>query len=221
MTLISYRHFIIAGLACLMAFNLSCTNGKIDTHNSLFTLMPQNETNINFINEIIETENINPLQYENSYSGGGVAIGDLNGDGLEDIYFTGNRTANQLYLNKGKLKFEDVTLKSGTQGRESWKTGVTMADVNGDGRLDIYVCHSGDFDGQLRANELFINKGNDANGLPLFIEEAKLFGLDDSAFSMQAAFFDSYPAGSPEMFRPVQDSPPYPVEASCRLDRAR
>jgi len=158
--------------------------------NKLFSLLPGDSTGIHFINEVKEDENVNPLQYENSYNGGGVAIGDLNNDGLDDIYFTSNRNGNRLYLNRGNLKFEDITNKAGVSGRISWSTGVTMADVNGDGLLDIYVCHSGNLSGLQRANELFINKGSNDKGIPCFSEQARSFGLADSAFSNQAAFFD-------------------------------
>ena len=119
-----------------------------------------------------------------------MAIGDFNNDGLEDIYFTSNRKGNKLYINHGNFKFEDVTEKAGVGGRLSWCTGVTIADVNGDGLLDIYVCHSGNLPGPQRANELFINKGAGKNGVPVFKEEAPAYGLADSAFSTQAAFFD-------------------------------
>ncbi len=166
------------------------SSAKKENENKLFTLLPSHSTGINFINEIVEDENVNPLQYENSYNGGGVAIGDLNNDGFDDVYLTSNRNGNSLYLNHGNFKFEDITVKAGVAGRLSWCTGVTMADVNGDGFLDIYVCHSGNLPGTKRANELFINKGPDKKGNPVFTEQAQTFGLADSAFSNQAAFFD-------------------------------
>ena len=161
-----------------------------EKENKLFSLLSADSTGIHFINELKEDENVNPLQYENSYNGGGVAIGDVNNDGLDDIYFSGNKVDNRLYLNKGNFKFEDITQKSGVKGRDSWKTGVTMVDINGDGLLDIYVCHSGNLSGYLRQNELFVNHGNDKDGIPFFKEEASVYGLADSAFSNQAAFFD-------------------------------
>jgi hypothetical protein len=167
-----------------------CTTPESKVQPKLFTLLPSDSTNISFVNHITEDENVNPLQYENSYNGGGVAIGDVNNDGLEDIYLTSNREGNKLYLNRGGFKFEEVTAKAGVEGRRSWTTGVTMADVNGDGLLDIYICHSGNLPGTQRANELFINKGIDKKGIPSFVEQAQDYGLADSAFSMQAAFFD-------------------------------
>ena len=156
----------------------------------LFTLVSPDSSGIHFVNEIKEDENVNPLQYENSYNGGGVAIGDVNNDGFDDIYFTSNRKGNRLYLNHGNFRFEDVTQKAGVTGRISWSTGVTMADVNGDGLLDMYVCHSGNLPGPQRANELFINQGTDPAGIPHFADSASAYHLADSAFSIQAAFFD-------------------------------
>ncbi|MEP7144346.1 MAG: VCBS repeat-containing protein [Ferruginibacter sp.] len=177
-------------VAILLAFLQACSPVEKNEQGKLFTLLPADSTGINFMNEIVEDENVNTLQYENSYNGGGVAIGDLNNDGLDDIYLTSNQNGNRLYLNHGNFKFEDVTAKAGIAGRLSWCTGVTMADVNSDGLLDIYVCHSGNLPGTKRANELFINKGPDEKGIPVFAEQAPAFGLADSAFSTQAAFFD-------------------------------
>lgn len=174
---------------CFVSF--SCTRQQDQGDLNLFSLLPADSTGIHFINHIVEDEEVNPLQYENSYNGGGVAIGDVNNDGLDDIYFTGNRSGNKLYLNKGNFHFIDVTTEAQVGGRSnSWCTGVTMADVNGDGLLDIYVCHSGNVPGTQRANELFLNVGSGANGLPNFKEFAAALGLADFAFSNQAAFLD-------------------------------
>jgi enediyne biosynthesis protein E4 len=157
----------------------------------LFKQLDASATNIDFRNDITENEFTNAIVYEYTYNGGGVAIGDINNDGLDDIFFTANQQANRLYLNKGNLKFEDITGASGTGGRaNSWKTGVTMADVNADGLLDIYVCYSGDLPGNFRINELLINKGADKNGTPVFSNEASQWGIGDSAYSTQAGFFD-------------------------------
>ncbi|WP_276503732.1 VCBS repeat-containing protein [Terrimonas pollutisoli] len=165
------------------------------TQQPLFQLLSPKETGIRFSNDINETESLNVLAYEYFYNGGGVAVGDINNDGLEDIFFTANMKDNKLYLNQGGLKFKDITPKEmeGKKGR--WKTGVTMADVNGDGLLDIYICYSGKVNDDLRRNELFINLGN-----LKFEEQAKKYGLDDKSYSTQAAFFDYDNDGDLDMF---------------------
>jgi hypothetical protein len=164
----------------------------------LFKLLPPKETNVKFSNDINETESLNVLSYEYFYNGGGVAVGDINNDGLPDIFFTGNMGSNKLYLNQGHLKFKDITKEAcpGLEGRSgAWKTGVAMADVNGDGLLDIYVCYSGKTDNDARRNQLFINQGNNK-----FKEEAKEYGLDDPGYSTQAVFFDYDNDGDLDMF---------------------
>jgi hypothetical protein len=160
------------------------------------------ETGLTFRNDIVETQHNNIMTYEYAYNGAGVAAGDLNNDGLADLYFTGNTTPNKLYLNRGNWKFEDITVESKTAGRDDWTTGVTMADVNGDGWLDIYVCYSGNAPGEgynlpvvknypNRANQLFINNGCEPGGNPTFTDRAKEYGLDAiGTFSTQAYFFD-------------------------------
>src|SRR6267142_1565250 len=126
----------------------------------LFKLLGSKDTGIDFVNNVVDGEKFNILTYRNFYNGGGVAIGDINNDSLPDLYFTANQNGNKLYLNKGNFVFEDITAKAGVGGTKAWCTGVSMADVNGDGLLDIYVCNSGNVDGQLRGNELFMNNGN-------------------------------------------------------------
>jgi hypothetical protein len=123
--------------------------------------------------------------YRNFYNGGGVAIGDINNDGLPDVFFTANMKPNKLYLNKGNFEFEDITDKAGIVKKGKWSTGVSMADVNGDGLTDIYVCNSGDIKGDNRQNELYIN-----NGDLTFSEKAHEYGLDERGLSTHAAFFD-------------------------------
>ena len=159
--------------------------------NALFTLLSPSTTHIDFSNKLTEGLNTNVLVYEYFYNGGGVAVSDLNGDGLEDVYFSGNMTENKLYLNKGGMQFQDITSAAGVGGRPGpWKTGVCIADVNGDGKPDIFLCYSGKVQGTRRVKQLFINEGNDAGGLPHFTDQAAAYGLADSSYTTQAYFFD-------------------------------
>jgi len=161
---------------------LSCKSGD-DVQ--LFEKLPASKTHIDFTNQIKETPDFNILDYLYFYNGGGVASGDINNDGLVDLFFTSNQGKNKLYLNKGNMEFEDISVKAGIEGFSDWKTGVTMADVNGDGFLDIYVCSVSNFKGMEGSNELYINNGDNT-----FTEKANEYGLDFTGFSTQAAFFD-------------------------------
>ena len=161
---------------------------------SQFRQIPSNHSGITFSNTLDETDEFNVFDFEYVYNGGGVAIGDINNDGLEDIYFTGNTTSSRLYINRGGFKFEDVTEKAGV-ATQAWATGVTMADVNADGWLDIYVCKSGHSDSLLRKNLLFINNRNET-----FTEQAIEFGLASTRYSTQAAFFDADRDGDLDMY---------------------
>jgi hypothetical protein len=143
------------------------------------------ETGIEFINEVTNEEDFNIFLYRNFYNGGGVAIGDINNDGLPDIYLTANRKKNKLYLNKGNFKFEDITDKAHVSGDKAWSTGVVMVDLNADGLLDIYVCNAGNIKGDDQKNELFIN-----NGDLTFTEKAEEYNLANSGLTTHAAFFD-------------------------------
>ena len=153
--------------------------------NALFSLVPAAQTGIQFNNKVEDSQEMNIFNYHNFYNGGGVAIGDINNDGKPDIFFTANQQGNKLYLNQGDFHFEDITAKAGLVSSHQWHTGVTMADVNGDGWLDIYVCNSGTAKNDDRANELYINQRNGT-----FKEEAHQYGLDDKGESTQAVFFD-------------------------------
>ena len=172
----------------------------------LFTSLSPEQTGITFANNLTEGLNTNVLMYEYFYNGGGVAVGDLNGDGLDDIYFSGNMVPNQLYLNrstpgKAGMKFTDVTTTAGVAGREGpWRTGVSMADVNGDGRLDLFVCYSGSLPPQKRIPQLFINDGPDAQGVPHFSDQTTQWGLANPGQTTQGAFFDYDRDGDLDLF---------------------
>ena len=156
-----------------------------------FTLLGREETHITFNNDLTEGPNTNILMYEYFYNGGGVAVGDLNGDELPDLYFTANMADNHVYLNQGNFEFTDITEASQAGGRSwPWKTGVTFVDINGDNKLDIYVCYSGALPASKRANQLFINQGNGSTGVPTFREEAGKYGLAGTGYTNQAYFFD-------------------------------
>src|SRR5688572_12773346 len=169
-------------MICLsMIVFISC-----NTRKSLFIEVSSSQSNINFINKLAKNDYLNILYYIYYYNGGGVSVGDINNDGLPDIYFTAtNKSGNKLYLNKGNFVFEDITDKANVAGSPDWCSGVTMADVNGDGFLDIYVSAVANYSGLKGHNELFINNGNNT-----FTESAGKFGIDLAGLSTQAAFFD-------------------------------
>ena len=174
----------------------------------LFTRLPSGYTGVRFENRLTDTRELNVFTYRNYYNGGGTALGDLTGDGLPEIVLTSNLGGPRLYLNEGKFRFRDVTEQAGLR-HKGWTTGVTLADVNGDGRLDIYICHAGNGDGTLRANELYINQGLNADGVPTFVEQAAAYGVADSAYSTQAVFFDYDRDGDLDLF--VINNSPRPV----------
>ncbi len=178
-----------------LLFFTACSIFAQNPPTPLFKSVPKSETSINFANMLKESPELNIIAYEYFYNGGGVGLGDFNNDGLIDIYFSGNLQPAKLYLNKGNFKFEDITSKAGVGGKKGWKTGVSIADVNGDGFLDIYLCYSGPLDRKNRANELFINNGN-----LTFSEKGVSMGVADAGFSTQAVFFDYDRDGDLDLF---------------------
>lgn len=169
----------------ILLFALTVFSCKSEKRNSLFELKDNEKIGIDFINQVNNTESQNIFNYRNFYNGGGVAIGDINNDGLADIYFTANQGKNKLYLNKGDFIFEDITDKAKTGLTEKWSTGVVMVDINADGLLDLYVCNAGYQKNVGQENALFIN-----NGDLTFTEKAKEYGLSDNGYTTHAAFFD-------------------------------
>ncbi len=161
----------------------------------LFRLLSEAESGLGFRNDLTYTEKVNPYTFRNFYNGAGVALGDVNNDGLIDIFLAGNQTSNRLYLNLGNLQFKDITDQAGLNSTGYWSTGVSMADVNGDGLLDIYVCKSGPPEGEKRHNELFINNGDLS-----FSEESQAYGLAEEGLSQHAVFFDFDKDGDLDMY---------------------
>ncbi len=174
---------LIGGLCALLVW--SCTTVDAPPTAKTFELLDASITGIDFSNNLTYDNDFNVYKYRNFYNGGGVAIGDINNDGLPDIYFTSNQNENKLYLNKGNFQFEDISIAAKVVGTRPWSTGVTMVDINADGYLDIYVCNSGDLKGENKQNELFIN-----NGDLTFTEMAADYNLGDKGFSTHASFFD-------------------------------
>lgn len=165
----------------------------------LFELLPERLTGVDFSNQININEDFNVLDFDYIYNGGGVAIADFNGDELPDIFFTGNMVSSRLYLNQGGFKFKDVTGAAKVE-TESWAEGVTVVDINGDGFLDIYISVSNRDNTFPHANLLFVNQGNNHQGIPVFVEMAASYGIDDRGYNTQAAFFDYDGDGNLDLF---------------------
>jgi hypothetical protein len=177
----SFRQSILPFLLLIL---ISCKNQE-ESSPTLFQLLTSEQTGIDFKNQLSYTEAINPYTFRNFYNGAGVALGDINQDGLIDIFFSGNQTSNKLYLNQGNFTFKDITAEAGLETSDIWSTGVSMADINQDGLLDIYVCKSGPPGGEKRHNELFVN-----NGDLTFTERSKEYNLAETGLSQHAVFFD-------------------------------
>jgi hypothetical protein len=173
---------------------------------TLFELVPASHSGVHFNNLVVENDTINPLDKLNIYNGGGVGVGDFNNDGLQDIYFIGNQVPNKLYLNKGDMRFDDVTQAAGVGGKGGWGRGVAVIDINNDGLLDIYVCNTLLNDSAKRRNLLYVNQGIDKNGIPHFKEMAEEYGLGIKVHSTMASFFDYDNDGDLDMFLTVNEA---------------
>ncbi|MEJ2319305.1 MAG: VCBS repeat-containing protein [Gemmatimonadales bacterium] len=172
----------------------------------LFSQLPSSYTGVRFENRLVDEPDFNVFTYRNFYNGGGVALGDLTGDGLPELLLTSNLEENRLYLNEGDFRFKDVTEAAGVAGKGTWATGVTFVDINGDGWLDIYVGYAGNLEGGLRANELYVHQGLDPEGIPVFAESAAAYGIADEGYTTHAAFFDFDRDGDLDLYL-VNNSP--------------
>ena len=179
---------VAARLAVISLFALFLLSSCKDQ--PLFSRLEVSDTGIDFSNRIVENDTLNILDFEYVYNGGGVGIADMNGDSLPDIIFSGNQVDSRIYLNKGNMKFEDVSKKAAFSNRGRWCSGASLVDINADGRMDIYLTATTKGVEDQRANLLFVNQGNDSEGVPTFKEMAHEYGIDDRGHSMNAAFFD-------------------------------
>ena len=170
----------------LLLFFFSCNQQE----DKLFLQRSSSHTNIKFNNVVVESDSINPLDMEFLYNGGGVAVGDFNNDGQQDLYFTASQTENKLYLNKGNLSFDDITGEAKVNGEGRWCNAASVVDINNDGLQDIYVCASIRKDPAKRTNLLYVNQGVNKSGVPVFKEMSMQYNLADTGFSVHAAFFD-------------------------------
>jgi hypothetical protein len=197
------KKYSLPAVCLIWLFHFSCSIKN--TKPPLFELVKN--SGINFINTVQDNDSINILNYRNFYNGGGVAIGDLNNDGLPEVFFTANQGSNKLYLNKGDLLFEDISAKAGFTDKQQYSTGVMMVDINNDGWLDIYVCNAGNMqNASLRKNQLFIN-----NHDLTFTESAAKYGLDNDGYTTQVSFFDYDMDGDLDCF--MINNSPVPVNS--------
>lgn len=178
---------------------------------TLFSRLPASETGIVFANNLTETSELNVFTYRNFYNGGGVAIGDLTGDGLPEVILTANQGGAKLFLNEGKFRFRDITAQSGLDAKRAWTTGVVLADVDGDGKLDIYLSHAGQAEPAARRNTLWINRGAGSDSVPTFSEQGEAYGVADEGYTTQAAFLDYDRDGDLDLF--LINNSPRPVSS--------
>ena len=191
------NHIAVVGLLLSM-LTVSCKTKKAKT--PLFEVLGNDKTGLNFSNNLKARNDFNMLKYMYFYNGAGVGAGDFNNDGLVDLFFASNQSQNKIYLNEGNLQFRDVTTESKIPDDGGWSTGVSVADVNDDGMLDIYICRVGHYETLRSRNQLLICQGIDKNGIPFYKDEAKEYGIDFSGFSTQAAFLDYDMDGDLDMF---------------------
>src|SRR5512138_3313267 len=217
--MIPFRRRTSVSVLSALALCAACSTGEraggsagvppADGH--LFTKLPAAYTGVRFENHLTETREFNVFTYRNFYNGGGVAAADLTGDGLPEIVLTSNQAGPRVYENLGAFRFRDITEATGIKfkGAGAWVTGVTIADVNGDGRLDVYLCYAGNGTPEQRANELWINEGIGTDSVPHFREMAAEYGVADRGYSTQAVFFDYDRDGLLDLF--VLNNSPRPV----------
>ncbi|WP_298530837.1 VCBS repeat-containing protein [uncultured Algibacter sp.] len=203
------KDWIVIGFLFLIVFSCKENNSlpakmegkEIKVKTGLFQFVSDSISGVSFINELQESFEMNALNYDYMYNGAGVSAGDFNNDGLIDLYFISNQGSNKLFINKGQLKFEDVTETANVQGFPGFELASTIVDINSDGLLDIYVCRSGPFiQSQARENKLYINLGNNNDGVPVFEEQGKKYQLNLPHYSTQASFFDFDKDGDLDMF---------------------
>ena len=182
----------------LIMSTLSC---QLMDNQAVFKELSADKTGIDFVNQLTYNDSLTVLEFEYMFNGAGVALIDINNDGLQDIYFCGNQVDNKLYLNKGGMKFEEVISKANAQKKKGqWSSGVTFVDINKDDKLDIYVCNTMIHDSSKLRDLLFINNGNNKEGIPQFTEQGTAYGITDDTYNSISTFFDYDKGGDLDLF---------------------